>query len=196
MISNPIYDRFHLYFPHNWLIPEVEEKFKLWFERQDTPFIDIVGYLNNQICNVDIPAISTEVQKQYNQNGTRRSYAGSLSNEASINKDLSITFKLQNGYFSYFVMRQQIQAFIDRWNKSKDYFLPDINLDILDDYGSIIFKTVYTDVVFKSISGVSFRKNDIGVSYREFTCVFTYNGITEYVPLQNETIDRNEHYTY
>ena len=93
-------------------------------------------------------------------------------------------------------MRQQIQAFVDRWNKSRDYFLPNINLDILDDYGSIIFKTVYTDVVFKSISGVSLRKNDIGVSYREFTCVFTYNGITEYVPLQNETIDRNEHYIY
>lgn len=197
MITNPIYNNFHIYFSQEFLIPEVEKMFERWFERQDMPFLRMIGLINNSIINADVLGISTQVQEQTNQNGTKRSYSGGLSAESSIPKKLSIQFKVQNNYFSYFVMRQQIKAFIDRWNKSKDYFLPHITLDILDDYGSIIFTNIYHEIVFESISGLSFKKSDVGISYKEFTCNFRYNKIEEFSPLEGENyIDRKQEYIY
>lgn len=197
MLTNPVYDRFRLRFSSTFLIPEVEESFKWWFDRQDEPFIDMVSYLNNKVINVDLPGIKTDVQQQSNQNGTKRSYSGALSSESSIQKKLSIQFKVQNNFFGYFLMRKQIKAFIDRYKDNKDYFLPPIYFEVIDDYGSILFTQVYHDIVFSSISGISMKKSDIGISYKEFTCDFMYNKFEENCMLEEENyIDRKQEYIY
>ncbi len=197
MISNPIYNRFRLYFDQKFLLPEVEQKFQAWFERQDIPYVWMIDAINETVINADVPGIATKVQEQYEQKGTVRSYSGSLSSESSIQKKLSVQFKVQNSFFTYFVMRSQITAFIDRWNKRKDFFLPDITLDIIDDYGSIIFQTIYHEIVFESISGLSFKKSDVGISYKEFTCNFRYSNYEERSPLMDlKYANRDMDYVY
>ena len=178
-MNTPLYDKFRIHLDQQFIIPEVEQKFQSWFELQDYPYESMVSILNNAINSADIPGLSNQLVEQNNTDMTKRSYAGTT---VPYNKKLSLSFKIQNNYFSYFLMRQLLLEYVLRSAGQTEYFLPSINLDVLDDLGGVIYKINYTDIVYESISGITFKKTDVGVSYREFTCNFRYNNYYEQTP--------------
>lgn len=184
MLSNPVFNRFHLYFSRQFLIPSVRKKFQRWFDRQTPVFDSMIAYVNDSIYGVDIPQMSTQVVDQTSRDGSKRHYAGSLSATSSIKKSITVSFKIRNNFFTYFLMRSMFVEFIDRRDKNTDFILPHITLDIIDQYGYVIFTQNYHGVVFESISSISLKKNENGFSYREFTCTFRYNSIEEVSPLE------------
>lgn len=196
MISNATFSNFHLYFANNFLLPEVVDRYDKWFKLQNSPFINIESFLADSITSADIPGISTQTQTQKKLNGTERVYAGSLSSEASITKKISMSFKIKNNYFAWYVLRTQIAWYIDRKNNNPDYFLPPIYLDIVDDSGNIMHRTSYSDIVMESISNISFQKNSVGIQYKEFNCVFRYTTFHEDFNIVNDYVNRDEKYTY
>lgn len=184
MLSNPVFNRFHLYFSKQFLIPSVRKKFEKWFDRQTPVFDSMIAYINDSIYGVDIPQMSTQIVDQTSLNGSKRHYAGSLPSVSSVKKLITINFKVRNNFFTYFVMRSMFMEFIDRRDKRTDFVLPHITLDIIDSYGYVIFTQHYHGVIFESISSISLKKNENGFNYREFTCTFRYNTIEEVSPVE------------
>lgn len=197
MLSNPVFNRFHVYFSPFFIIPEVENRFISWFERQTPIFESIIEYINDSIHGIEIPSMSTQIVDQTGKDGSKRHFSGSLSAISSVKKTITINFKIRSNYFTYFLMRSLFTEYVDRRSKSEEFFLPHITLDIIDSYGYVIFQQHYHDVVFESISSISLKKNDIGFAYREFSCTFRYNRIDEVSPLENaETMTLGDEYVY
>lgn len=187
MLSNPVFNRFHVYLSPRFIPTEIEDKFMPWFERQTPCFESIVEYINDSINGIEVPGISTQVMTQVSKDGSKRQFAGSLSAHSSMKYSITLNFKIRNNYFTYFVLRSLLTEYIDRKSKSEEFFLPHITLDIIDPYGYVIFRQHYHEVVFESISSITLKKNEFGFSYKEFSCTFKYNRLDEVAPIETST---------
>jgi len=189
MNSNPIYDNFYTALSSQFLktVPEIEASFGKYYERFDFQYASLIDYLNSTIINSTLHGLKIGVNEQSNnglasprlEQGTRKTYATGLSARAKTDKRIAIEFKIMNNYFGYFLLRKLFVHFNNRHNNNPNWFLPEINMGLIDDYGNIIFQNTYEDIVFESISEMIWKKNDVAVQYKSFTCAFVYNRSSE-----------------
>lgn len=188
MISPPIFNNFVIQYDKKFLCEEVEKNFFTYFNKLNIPFMNLISYVNDSIVNFDIPEVSTIVQTQTNsgQNtsigntGSKRHYSGGLHTDASIEKRINIEHKLENNFFIYFLMRQNLRCYNDRWSKHLQWHLPRIYYKCLDDYGNCIWEAIYHDIVLEKVSQITVKKNDTMIQYKTFTVTLRYNKIEEF----------------
>lgn len=186
MISQPIYDNFLIRLDREFLLPEIQATFGQYYHRFfDFQYVSLVDYVNSTILNFTIPGMKTQVQTQTNngergrETGTKRTYAGGLNVRSSVDKRITIEFKVQNNFFTYQLLRRQLEYFINRKNNNPKFFLPPIYTALIDDYGQMIYEQTMHDVVMASISDITMKKNDVAVQYKSFQCDFYYNRVEE-----------------
>lgn len=189
MISNPIYDNFYVALSRNFLstVPEIEKSFGKYYARFDFQYASLVDYMNSTIMSASLHGLKINVNAQLNngevstrlEQGTKKTFSTGLSARANTDKKITIEFKILNNYFGYFLMRKLFVYFNNRHNNNKNWFLPEINMGLIDDYGNIIFTNTYDDIIFESISEMTWKKNDTTVQYKSFNCTFVYNRNSE-----------------
>lgn len=189
MISNPIYDNFYAALSRNFLstVPEIEQSFGKYYAKFDFQYASLVDYMNSTIMTAGLHGLKISTNTQLNngevssrlEQGTKKTFQTGLSARANTDKRITIEFKILNNYFGYFLMRKLFVHFNNRNNNNPKWFLPEINMGLIDDYGNVIFTNTYEDIVFESISEMVWKKNDVAVQYKSFTCTFVYNRSSE-----------------
>lgn len=189
MISNPIYDNFHVALSRNFLstVPEIEKSFGKYYAKFDFQYASLIDYMNSTIMSANLNGLKISTNTQTNsgaasprlEQGTKKVYGTGLSARSNVDKKITIEFKILNNYFGYFLMRKLFVYFNNRHNNNPNWFLPEINMGLIDDYGNVIFTNTYDDIVFESISEMTWKKNDVAVQYKSFTCSFIYNRNSE-----------------
>lgn len=152
MILNNKSQMFTLWFPDGFFYPEVVNKWEPVIKRLKLPYQNLTDFMNSQILSVSYPSIdigsSSQQQGQY-----EIQYTIGKELEPILTKDFNITFRLTEGYYTYFILFEQVKWFLtyrDHFSKYRVY-MQDFNITFLDDGGFSIVNYRYKHLIPKSL---------------------------------------------
>jgi len=175
VIANPIFNAFSVIIPRNFFYQEVLDRFKPLYNG-GLPYENLVDYVNASIINAKIPGFSDDGStEQTYSNAKSRTNSGVIPLEGSETKELEITFKHYSSFLNYFLLREQMLVHVQKRRINRKSYLPNIQLAILNEFGSVVLWLDFSDIRFKSIDEILFSKQDNTIAAKEFSVVFAYN---------------------
>lgn len=187
---SPRMDLIRIALPKEFLPKEVEEKYKKLLYKNPNIITSPIDYLNESIQGVSFPGVSdiNIEQTQHGSNSIIRTsktintepahqivYTGPSNPLEKIEKEIKITFRLNQGLLNYFMIYETIFYKI-----CKPLSYPPIdflNIDILDEDGAIISTLKLIDVHIDGIEGLEFSFNKLERESNTFTATFRFNNI-------------------
>lgn len=156
----------------------VKAKFKDYARAVELPYSDMIDYINASVIDFTLSGLKdTTDSRQSYDHGREKIFKGSKPVEEGISKDLEITCKLGEACMNWFMMREQLAAYLD-WNRpTEKNFLPPVYLQMFDEEDRIILEVVMSYVRFVYITDIKLSVQDNGIVSKDFTIGLTYNKI-------------------
>lgn len=173
MILNNLSNNFAIYFSQNFFYPEVNERWLPHVRKLMLPYLTLEDYINSQIQSVTLPAVNMPAGDQQWGRYTLKKRIGKTMDE-EMDKSLTITFKLTEGFTTYFILRQQMDLYY-QFIKTKPLYWPSINVDIIDDSGHAMVTYEQEQITPESLSEINFSYAHKLGSYNTFTLEMKYN---------------------
>lgn len=173
MVLNNRTQLFSFYFPSNYLYPEIAEKYKVYLNRMHLPFESCEDFLNYCIQSVNFPSINIpnaiQQHRQY-----EIEYTTGKEMDAIIEKNLTITFKLTDSYLSYWIVRDQIEAYL-KYGEVKKVFWNPLYLTFLSSGGYEINTLEFSQITPTSLSELDLSYKSEIAQYNTFNLGLHYN---------------------
>lgn len=174
MFLNARNDLFEFEFPVKFFPAEIKERWVKYVERIPTQFESVKDFLNVTIQGVNTSDLSYEpaIQSGTTQRAERKWLAStSVSNTSS--KELSITFKLIDGYANYFLMME----LFDYWYSfhNEDNYISDFTLYTGDSDGNRLLQFELSDILFTGMDALQLNYSDNVQQFNTFEATFSYN---------------------
>lgn len=180
---SPRFDLFRFLLPKDILPPEVESKYRGLINREPGVLISPIDYLNESIKGITIPGFES-VHIEQKQIGSHAGgiephhsnyYIGSSNPLDLIEREIKITFRLNQGLYNYFMLYETLFYRID---KSEQYVGGnDFYIDILDEQGRKASRIVLMQCSMDAIQGLDFSYDKVERQQDTFEVVFKYNNI-------------------
>lgn len=173
MVLSNLQQNFTIWWGPNFFYPEVNERWLPVIRRQLFPYLSVSDYMLAQIQSFSLPSIN---MKSVTQQGGRYVINKRSSNslDEAMEKTMTITFKLTEGYTSYFIMRQQLDLYY-QIIKTKPLYMSPINVELLDDSGHAILTYEQEQITPTSMSELNLSYAAKLGSYNTFTVECSYN---------------------
>lgn len=173
MILNNRTQLFSFYFPNNYLLPEVVKKYEVYLKRMHLPFESCEDFLNSCIQTVTFPSINiSNATQQHGQ--YEMEYTTGKELEAIVEKNLTITFKLTDSYLSYWIIRDQIEAYL-KYGSIKKIFWNPLYLTFLSSAGYEINTIEFSQITPTNLSELDLSYKAEIAQYNTFTLGLHYN---------------------
>jgi hypothetical protein len=182
MRINSASNQFLFQFPTDFIAKEVDERLKRFMEKNWIPYLDPLSYINSTIKEIVFPAISYEGSEQIHKFGKKIEYKPATNIYDTYTNTLDITLRSVDSHSNYF-MAQQI--FAEYYNNTRKYYLPWLNLVILDKDGDYLYSAVFRAALLKSLSEVRLQYQSMDVAEQTFTITFKYNFMDVYWDLSD-----------
>jgi len=167
-------NQFRFNFPSDFLSQETHDRLKRFMDKNWIPYDDPIDFLNSTIKEIVYPSISYEGSEQTHRFGKKIEYKPSGSIYDTYNNTLDITLRSVDSNANYFMFQQ---IFAEYYNNTRKYFLPWIDLEILDKDGDVLYSVVFRSPLFKSLSEVRLMYQAVDVSENTFSVTFKFNFI-------------------
>ena len=186
---SPRYDLFKFELPKTFLPEEVNEKYQKILSRNAGVLITPIEYLNESIQGINIPGISELIteQQQHSHNsinglkkinvepGRQQSYKGTGNPLDKINKEITVTFRFNQGLYNYFMLYETI---FWKYCKPTNYPNEDVlYIELLSETGEITFRIKFFDCVIDGIDGLEFTYSKLERDSGTFNITFKFNNI-------------------
>ena len=172
MILNARNNNFRFEFETKFFIPEIINKYEYIIKRLPSPFKNLRDYMNAGIQEVTFPSAKLPVAEQQNLHNPNTPWKGVGNMEKNIDKEITVTFKLYEGYINYWLMFEQLDAFYSYTSKIKAF--PDMYLSFMDNSGFELYTFKFGRVIYTGISDLSLSFSSNVPEFKTFTCDFTY----------------------
>lgn len=173
MTLHNLQQNFTVYWGPNFFYPEVNDRWLPVIRRQMFPWLSVSDYMLAQIQSFSLPSINMKSVTQQGGRYVINKRSGNNLDEA-MEKKITITFKLTEGYTSYFIMRQQLDLYY-QIIKTKPLYMSPINVDLLDDSGHAIITYEQEQITPTSLSELNLSYAAKLGSYNTFTVEMSYN---------------------
>ena len=173
MTLHNLQQNFTVYWGPNFFYPEVNDRWLPVIRRQMFPWLSVSDYMLAQIQSFSLPSINMKSVTQQGGRYVINKRSGNNLDEA-MEKKLTITFKLTEGYTSYFIMRQQLDLYY-QIIKTKPLYMSPINVDLLDDSGHAIITYEQEQITPTSLSELNLSYAAKLGTYNTFTVEMSYN---------------------
>jgi len=173
MILSNLQQNFTVWWGPNFFYPEVNERWLPVIKRQMFPYLSVSDYMLSCIQSFSLPAINMKSVTQQGGRYVLNKRSGNTIDEA-MDKSLTITFKLTEGYTSYFIMRQQLDLYY-QIIKTKPLYMSPINVELLDDSGHAIITYEQEQITPTNLSELQLSYAAKLGSYNTFTLECSYN---------------------
>lgn len=173
MILNNRTQLFSFYFPSNYFFPEINEKYATYLKRMNLPFESCEDFINSCIQSVNFPKVNIPNASQQHGQYTME-YTTGKELDAIIEKELTITFKLTDSYLSYWIIRDQIEAYL-KYGSIKNIFWNPLYLTFLSSAGYEINTFEFSQVTPISLSELDLSYKAEIAQYNTFTLTLHYN---------------------
>lgn len=173
MVLNNRTQLFSFYFPSNYFFPEVNEKYEVYLKRMHLPFESCEDFINSCIQSVTFPNVNIpNATQQHGQYAME--YTSGKELDALVEKQLAITFKLTDSYLSYWIIRDQIEAYL-KYGKIKNIFWNPLYLTFLSSAGYEINTFEFSQITPVSLSELELSYKAEIAQYNTFTLNVHYN---------------------
>ena len=184
---SPRYDLFRFAFPKDFIPKEVNDKYQKVLSKNAGVLTTPIDYLNESIQGITIPGISdlTIDQEQHSHNSImgklnveparQNTYKSPANPLANINKEITVTFRFNQGFYNYFLLYETI---FWKYCKPQDYPNEDyLYVDLMDETGKVTARIKYYDCHVSGIDGIDLNYSKIERDTGTFDIVFKFNNI-------------------
>jgi hypothetical protein len=105
--------------------------------------------------------------------GKKVNYKSATPVQDLFSKDITINFKVADGYINYFIMLDTVLDFLNFANP--EVFIEVLPLRILDGEGNVVVSVQFEGVIFSSFTGLELSYTGNNPSYTSFSLGFTCN---------------------
>ena len=172
MILNAKNNNFRFEFQKTFFFQPIVDKYEYIIKRLPCPYNNIRDYINAGIQEVTFPASDLPKVEQQNLHNPPVPWKGKGNMEFSIPKDITITFKLYEGYINYWIMFEQLNYFYQYTTEQQA--LPDMFLSFMDNVGFELFTFKLGRPIYYGISELSLSFSSNVPEFKTFTCNFSY----------------------
>ena len=186
---SPRYDLFRFELPKTFLPKEVSDKYQKILNKNAGVLTTPIDYLNESIKGINIPGISDLVteQQQHSHNsinglgrinvepGRSNSYKATGNPLDKIDKEITITFRFNQGFYNYFMLYETIF-----YKYCKPTNIPNedvLYIELLSETGKINARIKFIDCVLNGIDGLDFDYSKIERDSGTFNLMFKFNNI-------------------
>jgi hypothetical protein len=145
------------------------------------PYLDPISYFNSTIKEIVFPSISYEGSEQVHKFGKKIEYKPATNIYDTYSSSIDITLRSVDSHANYF-MTQQI--FAEYYNNTRKYYIPWLNLFILDKDGDFLYSVVFRSVLLKSLSEQRLLYQSMDVTEQTFSITFKFNFMDVYWDLR------------
>jgi len=187
---SPRYDLFKFALPKDFIPDEVNEKYQKILSRNAGVLTSPIEYLNESIQGINIPGMTglTIDQQQHSHNANplgklrtnvepihQNTYKTSANPLENIDKEITITFRFNQGFYNYFILYESIFWKICKPLNYKNEEV--LYIELLDETGKIMARIKFFDCHIDGIDGLDFTYNKIERDSSTFSIKFKFNNI-------------------
>jgi len=172
MLLNARQNGFIILFPDDFFAPEINEKYKKYYQSLIVPYDTISEFMSATIQSIDFPGWNMDVATQTRVLGKKQEYKNSVQPIDLHKRTLEITFKLTDAYLNYFIFKENADIFLDFKNK-KQTFDP-MRLALLDNQGYIVSSILFKKPILTGVDGFKLSYSSVVPEFRTFTAKFAY----------------------
>lgn len=174
MLSTARNNQFRFNLPRNFFYDSVRAAHHEYFQRLPLPYEDLSDFINSTIVSVDFPSITDSSDHiQVGNKGKERQFKSAKHVAEQTDKELTIGFKLKEGFYNWVVLYDQMIAFLNRNNPEE--YQPDVYLQILDSENYIISQIIFKEVRMTEVEGLKFDSSDNGIEAKDFSIKLAFN---------------------
>lgn len=172
MILNSLNNQFVVQFPKNFFYPEIHARWTPIVKRLKLPYESIEDFINASVQNITFPAVELPIVEQ-TQAQYRIAYKGGKELEAVLDKNLTITFKLSEGFISYWILFEQIEKFVEYSDRVP--FWPPMFVSFLDHHGLQLVEFTFTKLIPTGLSQFEISYATTAAEFNTFSMNVRYN---------------------
>lgn len=173
MILNSLNNQFVIRFPKNFFYPEIHERWGPIIRRLKLPYESLEDFMNASVQSLSFPAIDLTPVEQ-GQSQFRIAYRPGKELEPLLDKNLTLTFKLSEGFITYWVLFEQIELFIQVFDVKKPFWDP-MYVSFLDHHGFELVVFSFDKVVPISMSQFDISYATTAAEFNTFALGLRYN---------------------
>jgi hypothetical protein len=183
MRLNSQQNQFLFNFPADFISIEVEERLKKYMDKHWIPYIDPISYLSSTIKEIVFPNVTYEGSEQVHRFGKKIEYKPAGNIHDTYNSTLDITLRSVDSNSNYFMFHQ---IFAEYYNNTRKYYLPWLNLYILDKDGDFLYSVNFRSPLLKSLSETRMTYQNTDSNEQTFSITFKFNFIDIYWDLEDD----------
>jgi len=173
-ILNAKQNMFCIWFPPNFFYPKVVETWTPVIKRMKLQYQTVEDFFNASIQSVSIPAVDLATAEQQ-QRQFKATYRGGKEFEPVFPKTFDVTFKLSEGFVTYWMIFDQIEEYL--LYKEDEVFWPPMYVSFLDHHGLELVAFEFNKIVPTGLSNfdvsyattaAEFNTFSLGLKYTRF----------------------------
>jgi hypothetical protein len=171
-ILNSKLNAFYVWIPKDFLYPEVRERWTPVVKRLKLQYQTLEDYINATIQSITFPELTLTPLEQP-QTMYKIKYRGGKELEPILDKNLTITFKLTEGFITYWMLFDQIEMF--QMYSDKVPFWPSIYVSFLDHHGFELMSFEFQKIIPTGLSQFNVSYATVASEFNTFTFNMIYN---------------------
>ncbi len=185
-LLNPRSSNFVFNFPKVWFYPEVNARWKTYYEKQPLPYETVSDFINVTVQSIVFPGFNMETVQQIKKFGKTIDFKNAAPVTDLYTHEITVNFAHVDGFFNYWVLQDNINAFVD-FNQEKLY-MEDLSIRVLDNDGYVMSSIFLKEVLFKSMSELELSYSSNNPEFKSFSITFSYNFIEVKIESSGSTI--------
>jgi len=171
-LVNAKLNMFYVWFPKDFIYPEIRERWDPIVKKLKLPYLTLEDFLNATVQSLTFPEIilSPAIQPQ---TMFQIRYRGGKELEPILDKNISIVFKLTEGFISYWMLFEQIELF-QKYSTTTP-FMPSIYISFLDHHGFELMSFEFKKIIPLGLSPFSVSYATVASEFNTFTLNLSYN---------------------
>lgn len=171
-ILNAKLNQFAIWFPKDFFYPEVRERWTPIVKRLKLQYQSIEDFFNATVQSVTFPEIVLPTVSQP-QTMFQIQYRGGKELEPILDKSLTVTFKLTEGFLTYWMLFDQIELY--QLYRESNPFWPSMYVSFMDHHGFELMAFEFKKIVPSGMSTFSVSYATVVSDFNTFTLNLTYN---------------------
>lgn len=173
MLLNSLQNQFIIRFPKSFFYPEIHERWEPIIKRLKLPYENLEDFMNSAVQNLNFPAVDLPVVEQ-GQQQFRIAYRPGKELEPLFDKNLTLTFKLSEGFITYWILFEQIELFINIYQVKKPFWDP-MYVSFLDHHGFELVAFSFQKIIPTAMSQFDISYATTAAEFNTFTLNLRYN---------------------
>jgi len=158
--------------PPNFFYPEIIERWTPVVKRLKLPYNTLEDFFNASIQSITMPPVDlSSVEQQQSQFNI--AYKGGKELEPVFEKTLDVTFKLTEGFITYWIIFDQIEKYL--LYQEDNVFWPAMYVSFLDLHGFELVAFEFNKIIPTGLSQFEVNYANTAADFNTFTLGLRYN---------------------